>query len=234
MANENSRQNSLSPTTAAIAAHRHQLGELLARRTKSFVSAIDDTTLERVFRMEQANPGCTDDALEAAIRAAFSTLGALSDNGQRADADRSEPHAGWGEPIGPDAPEVPLRDGLPTDSARQRSVTDDLVSSTEFTRLLGLNSPETVRNHIKSGDLIGWRLGKRNFVLPRSQLDSANRYIPYLGRINAYFSEPSITWAWLNRPNRNTAGTRPLERLRSGHDKEVERAAAMYRDGAFT
>lgn len=234
MAHETGRQNSLSPGPAATAAHRRQLCKLMAHRTKSFVSTIDDATLERIFRIQQADPGRTDAALEAAIRAAFSTLGAFSGNGQRADADRLERDADLGEPIGPDAPEAPLRDGLPADSARHRSVTDDLISSTEFTRLLGLNSSETVRNHIKSGDLIGWRLGKRNFVLPRSQLDSANRYIPHLARINAYFSEPSITWAWLNRPNRNTAGTRPLERLRSGHDKEVERAAAMYRDGTFT
>lgn len=234
MANETTRQHSVTPEAAATAAHRRQLSELMANRTKSFVSEIDDATLERIFRIQQANPGRTDNALEAAIRAAFSTLEAFSNNGQRADADRLEPHADLGEPVGPDEPEVPLRDGLPADSARQKSVTNDLVSSTEFTRILGLNSSETVRNHIKSGDLIGWRVGKRNFVLPRSQLDGANRYIPHLARVNTYFSEPSITWAWLNRPNRNTAGKRPLDRLRTGHDSEVERAAAMYRDGAFT
>ncbi|MES1935446.1 hypothetical protein [Salinisphaera hydrothermalis] len=127
----------------------------------------------------------------------------------------------------------PPRLVTPPPSERDGRENDQLVGTTAFARHVGLE-PQTIRDHLAQGRLIGWVTGVKKKVLPLNQLGPGNRYIPDLQRVLEYFEDPAVAWLWLTQPNASTHHERPLDRLHAGHVDEVIYAANLYDQGAFT
>ncbi|MES1938438.1 hypothetical protein C27AD_18853 [Salinisphaera hydrothermalis C27AD] len=127
----------------------------------------------------------------------------------------------------------PPRLVTPPPSERNGRENDQLVGTTAFARHVGLE-PQTIRDHLAQGRLIGWVTGVKKKVLPLNQLGPGNRYIPDLQRVLEYFEDPAVAWLWLTQPNASTHHERPLDRLHAGHVDEVIYAANLYDQGAFT
>jgi hypothetical protein len=210
---------------AALDAYRESVRGLLDQQAREILRQLNSGDVERLHNLQRSDPLRVRQFFDTALRSAFGGVIVSTTDTPATQAAHF---------IGPEEPEQPMPEAAEPLDPLEQSVTDDLISPSEFARLVSVRSTETIRQHVKDGHLIGWRTGPSRFVLPRSQLDGANRYIPHLAEIGAYFDDPAVTWAWLNRRNINTQYERPLERLRDGDIEQVRDAAAMYREGAFT
>lgn len=89
-----------------------------------------------------------------------------------------------------------------------------LLTPKEFAPLSTVKSDQTIRNWINKGRLIGWKEGKRGYVLPADQLNSQRQPIAGLSEVAQTFGDPKQAWQWLNQPNPELDDKTPLELLR--------------------
>ena len=72
--------------------------------------------------------------------------------------------------------------------------------------------------------MIAFKRDRRNYSYPLRQV-YRGAPINGLARIARYFDQPDAAWEWMVTANVYTQGLAPIDRLRLGKLKEVERAA---------
>jgi len=103
-----------------------------------------------------------------------------------------------------------------------------LLTPKEFAQRSEVKSDQTIRNRLRQGRLIGWRQGKRGYVLPGGQINRKGRTIAGLGEILEIIGDPKLAWEWTTQANSELNGQTPLTLLRRGSKKRVLSAATAY------
>lgn len=104
----------------------------------------------------------------------------------------------------------------------------ELFAADRMVEKLGIPAA-TLESWRESGKVIAFRKDAHEFVYPARQFEHSQP-IEGLDRVAAYFPSPEEAWEWLVTPNPYTDSAAPIYRLRSGHIKEVVRAAEGAND----
>lgn len=103
-----------------------------------------------------------------------------------------------------------------------------LLTPKEFAQRSGVKSDQTIRNRLRKGRLIGWKEGKRGYLLPAGQINRKGQAIAGLSEVLQIIRNPKLAWEWTTRANSELDGQMPLTLLRRGSKKRVLDAATAY------
>lgn len=102
-----------------------------------------------------------------------------------------------------------------------------LLSAPQMAAELGI-SPATLANWRREGRVVAFKRDRRNYHYPQRQI-YRGAVIGGVPAVVRKFDQAEDAWEWLVTPNLHTQGLPPIDRLRSGAEEEVQRAA----DGAL-
>lgn len=215
-----------------LAERRQALAQWIADHAQTLAETLDEATLDEALSLPVRMAFFVDFGLHSGPPPdlLFDAVGCIDGEQPSVATVHSTDHIvrvfGVGEP------DEPLPEQPPAPPTGREN--DQMVTSKEFARHLGLRSARSVRNHIHAQRLIAWQNESRRWLLPLNQLGPDGSYIPHLSTLLLYFDSPCLAWHWMTRPNLSTSSQLPLDRLRAGYFQEVLHAAKLYDEGAFT
>jgi len=113
-------------------------------------------------------------------------------------------------------------------------IDDEMLSSTEMARRLGLKVRQSVNLRNERQELIGFELGRRGLQFPAAQLDEDGRPLPGISQVRKLFPDGYSAWRWLTASQSALDDDTPLERLQCGNLDAVLDAARSLAQGDFT
>jgi hypothetical protein len=116
-----------------------------------------------------------------------------------------------------------LLDEITVDDDSTDWAASELLAADRVVEKLAI-SAATLDSWREGGKVIAFSKDAHEFVYPARQFEHS-RPIEGLDRVAGYFPSPEEAWEWLVTPNQYTDNAAPIDRLRSGHIKEVVRGA---------